>query len=167
VGRCAEGGRRPTGERRPKKPFPQGVHSGAGAGSCHGPNRGGHGRFGDPQAQEGQLLPGFPGAAPCQREGADCSDPRGLCARRVDALSRRPGEGHGHDRHLQEPGVAAVRGDRRARQRVPVASDRGQLALPVDRRDLCEGARGREDRVRCRDNRCRGQHRRSARGAGP
>jgi hypothetical protein len=30
VGRCAEGGRRPAGERRPMKPFPQGVHSGAG-----------------------------------------------------------------------------------------------------------------------------------------
>jgi hypothetical protein len=29
VGRCAEGGRRPPGERRPLQPFPQDVHSGA------------------------------------------------------------------------------------------------------------------------------------------
>jgi putative transposase len=32
---------------------------------------------------------------------------------------RRTGQAHGHDRHLQEPGLAAVQGDRRARRGLP------------------------------------------------
>ena len=48
----------------------------------------------------------------------------------------RPGQGDGHDRHLEEPGVAALRGDRRPRERVPQPAHRRRLALRVDRRHL-------------------------------
>ena len=60
----------------------------------------------------------------------------GVSTRSVDDL----GQGDGHDRHLQEPGVAALRGDRRPRQGVPQPADRRLLALRVDRRHLREGA---------------------------
>ena len=125
-----------------------------------------HRAGGDPEAAQGQLFPVVSRASPRRREGADRGHPGSLRARRLDALGRRSGQGDGHDRHLQEPGVAAVRGDRRARQGVPQPADRRQLALPVDRRHLREGARRRQDRLRCRDNRCRRQHGRPPRGAG-
>ena len=150
------------GERSPDATQPSQRLSRAGLGDARR-----HGRPGDPQAQEGQLLPGLPGAAAGQREGAHGGDPGSLRARRLDALGRRSRQGDGHDRHLQEPGVAAVRRDRRARAGLPQPADRGLVAVPVDRRHLREGAPGREDRLRCRDNRCRRQHRRPARGAGP
>jgi hypothetical protein len=65
-----------------------------------------------PKLRKGSYFPGFLEprrmAEKAHRGGAG-----GLRPRRLHALGRRPGLGHGHDRHLQEPGVAAVRGDRR------------------------------------------------------
>src|SRR5262249_46361689 len=87
---------------------------------------------------------------------------QGVSTRSVDG----PRQGDGDDGHLQEPSLASVRGHRRARARLPGAADRGLVAVSVDRRHLREGARGREDRVRCRDNSGCGEHRRPARGAG-
>ena len=72
-----------------------------------------HGRAEDPEAEEGELLPGLPGAAADGREGAGCGDPGGLHQGGVDPLGRRPGAGHGDVRHLQEPSLQAVRRDRR------------------------------------------------------
>jgi putative transposase len=40
-------------------------------------------------------------------------------------LGRRIGQGHGHERHLQEPGLSTVRGDRRAGEGLPRPPDRG------------------------------------------
>jgi hypothetical protein len=125
----------------------------------------GHGGAGDPEAAEGVLLPDLPGTAAGGGEGAGGRDPGGLRAGRLDALGGRAGEGDGDDGDLQEPGVPPVRGHRRAGQDLPGPSDRGQLAVPVDRRHLREGARVGEDRVRCRDNSGCGEHRRPARGA--
>ena len=118
------------------------------------------GRAAHPQAQEGQLLPGLPGAAAGGGEGADGGDPGGLRAGHLDPLGRRAGQGAGHGRHLQEPGQPPVRGDRRAGADLPRAADRGRLALSLDRRDLREGARGRAHRLGRGDHRRRGQHRR-------
>ena len=43
----------------------------------------------------------------------------------LDPLGRRVGQGDGDERYLQEPGIAALRGDRRAGQGVPRSVDRG------------------------------------------
>ena len=109
----------------------------------------------DPEAALGELLPRLPGAASDGREGPGRGDPGSLRPGRVDPLGRRAGEGHGHERDQQEPGLAAVRRDRRAGRGVPQSPDRGRLAVPVDRRDLREDARGRQDRLGGRDNRRR------------
>ena len=50
----------------------------------------------------------------------------------LDPLGRRSRQGHGHERHLQEPGLAAVRRDRRQGEGLPRSADRGRLAIPVD-----------------------------------
>src|SRR5436190_23984855 len=71
----------------------------------------GHGRAAYPEAAQGELFSGFPGAAPDGREGSRRSDPGGLRPRRIDPLSRRTGQGDGHDGHLEEPGQPAVRRD--------------------------------------------------------
>ena len=47
------------------------------------------------EAEEGELLPGLPGAAADGREGAGCGDPGGLHPGRVDPLGRRSGSGDG------------------------------------------------------------------------
>ena len=93
-----------------------------------------------PEASQEHVFPVVSRASPLRRQGHDRGDPGSLRARRLDALGRRSGQGDGHDRHLQEPGVAAVRGDRRPRQGVPQPADRRLLALRVDRRHLREGA---------------------------
>ena len=54
---------------------------------------------------------------------------------RLDPLGRRPGQGDGRHRHPEEPGLAPVRGHRRARPGLPLAADRGKLALSPARRD--------------------------------
>ena len=53
-------------------------------------------------------------------------NPRGLHPRR-----RRPGARHGSGGHLEEPGLAAVRGDRRAGAGVPEPATRRRLAVLV------------------------------------
>ena len=63
-----------------------------------------HGGAADPEIAQRQLLPRLLGAAPAGREGAHRGCSGSLCARRVDALGRRPGQSDGHDRHLQKPG---------------------------------------------------------------
>ena len=83
----------------------------------------------------------------------------GVSTRRVDDLV----QAMGLTRHLQEHGVEAVQGHRRAGAGVPRPADRRRLALPLARRDLPQGAPGREDRLRRRHNRHGGQHRRTAR----
>ena len=79
-----------------------------------GPDRPRH-----PQAAQGLLLPGLPRAAAHGREGAHGGDPGGLCPWDLDPGRGRPRQSHGRVRHLQEPGLAAVRGDRRAGERLP------------------------------------------------
>src|SRR5580692_12720784 len=70
-----------------------------------------HSRAAHPQAAQGQLLPGLPGAAPPGRKGARRGGAGGLCAWRLDPIGRRSHQSDGHDRHLQEPGQPVVRGD--------------------------------------------------------
>ena len=92
---------------------------------------------------EAQTAPGMPERAAHGAEarpmlaGAEASvwTERMSCRRRA-LPARRSGQGDGYDRHLQEPGVAALRGDRRPRQGVPQPADRRLLALRVDRRHL-------------------------------
>ena len=67
-----------------------------------------------PKLRKGSYFPGLSGAAPDGREGAGGGGPGSLHPGRLDPLGRRAGQGDGHERDLQEPGVAAVRGDRRA-----------------------------------------------------
>lgn len=45
------------------------------------------------------------------------------------------------ERCVQEPSVMAVRRAQRACGRVPEPPNRGQLVVPVDRRDVCEETR--------------------------
>ena len=66
-----------------------------------------------PKLRKGKLLPGLPGAAADGREGAGCGDPGGLHPGGVDPLGRRSGSGDGDVGRLQEPGLQAVRRDRR------------------------------------------------------
>ena len=119
-----------------------------------------------PKLRKGSYFPGFPGAPPDGREGSRRGNPGSVHPGRLDPLGGRAGQGDGHERDLQEPGLAAVRRDRRASQRVPGAPDRGRLAVSVDRCDLREGARSRADRLGRRNNRRRREHRRGTRSAG-
>ena len=120
-----------------------------------------------PEAPEGQLLPGLPASAAAGGEGADRGDPGGLHARGLDPRGRRPGQGDGRHGRLEEPGEPALRRDRRAGARPCLEpTDRGGVALSLDRRHLPEGARERADRLGGGDRRGRGQPRRPARGPG-
>ena len=125
-----------------------------------------HRRAAHPEAAQGQLLPGLSRAAANGGEGADRGDPGGLHPGHLDPLGRRPGQGDGDERHLQEPGQPAVRGDRRQGEGLPGPAARRRLALSVDRRDLREGPPERPHRLGRGDHRRRRQHRRPARGAG-
>jgi hypothetical protein len=83
----------------------------------------------------------------------------GVSTRSVDDL------GDGGRRRLQEPGQPSGRGDRRPGECLSWPSDRGGLAVPLDRCDLCEGTRSRADRLDGDDKCCRRQHRWPTRGA--
>jgi hypothetical protein len=72
-----------------------------------------------PKLRTGSYFPAVPGAPADGREGPGGGDPRGLRAGGVDPLGRRAGQGHGHDRDLEEPGQPAVRRDRRPGPCVP------------------------------------------------
>ena len=64
-----------------------------------------------PKLRKGSYFPGFLEPRP-GREGIGGGRSGSLRARRLDPLGRRPRQGDGHDRHLQEPGQPVVRGDR-------------------------------------------------------
>jgi Transposase, Mutator family len=96
---------------------------------------------------------------------SDRRDRRGL-----DPAGGRAGAGRGARGHLEEHGLRAVRGHRRAGGgRLPRPDPGGRAAVPVAGRHLPEGARGRADRLRRGHNRGRGRHRGAARdrGLGP
>lgn len=78
---------------------------------------------------------------------------------------RRPPGLRWHGRHLEEPGLQALSGDRRTRRRLPQSADRGRLALLVDRRDLPESASERADYLGRGDCRRWRQQRRSPQSA--
>ena len=80
------GGRGP--DRRRSRRCARRIVSPTATATATGPGRRGdrHGRAEDPEAEEGELLPGLPGAAADGREGAGCGDPGGLHPGRVDPL---------------------------------------------------------------------------------
>ena len=80
---------------------------------------GGGGRAQGAQGEGCELLPLAAGAQKAGRAGALCGGPGGLRARGLHAQGRRVGEGFGHDGHLQEPGVRALRGARRGGRALP------------------------------------------------
>ena len=106
----------------------------------------------DPQAAPGQLLPRVPRATAHRREGPHGRDPGSLCPGHLDPFGRRPGQGARHERGVQEPGEPAMRRTRRARRRLPEPTDRGRLAVPVDRRHLRQDTRGWTHRQRGGDS---------------
>src|SRR5690349_16667496 len=98
-----------------------------------------HAAAAHPQAPAGRLLPPVPRAAEGEREGAGRRHPGGLDRGRLDPAGGRPRPGHGPRGHLEEHGLEALQGHRRARDRLPGAAARGRVALPVAGRDLPEG----------------------------
>src|SRR3954453_6079270 len=82
-----------------------------------------HRRAAHPEAAQGLVLPRLPGAATARREGAHRRRAGGLHPGHLDPLRRRPRQGARHEWYLEEPGEPALRGDRRARERVPRPPD--------------------------------------------
>ncbi len=66
-----------------------------------------------------QLLPAVPGGAQDDGKGVGRRHPRGPDRRGVDAPGRRDRAGDGALRHLEEPGLETVQGNRRAREGLP------------------------------------------------
>ena len=108
--------------------------------------------------RKGSYFPAFLEARKTAEKALGRRRAGGLRPGRLDALGGRAGQGHGHERHFQEPGVQAVRRDRRAGQRLPGASDRGPLALSLARCDLRQGTPGRTHRLGRRHRRRRHQY---------
>src|SRR5687768_52701 len=75
--------------------------------------------------RKGRLFSVRSRAAPPGREGADRRRAGSVYPGDLDPLGRRSRQGYGHERHLQEPGQPSVPGDRRTREGVPRAADRG------------------------------------------
>ena len=71
-----------------------------------------HGRSSDSQAPTGQLLSRIPGTSADRRESSGRSDSGSLHPGCLHTIGRRTGAVDGDDRHLEEPGVPAVRRDR-------------------------------------------------------
>src|SRR6202020_2698875 len=90
----------------------------------------------DPEAAGRQLLPAVPGGAQDDGKGVGRRHPGGLDRRRVDAPGRRDRAGDGALRHLEEPGLETVQGNRRAREGLPRTAARRRLALSVAGCDL-------------------------------
>jgi hypothetical protein len=84
---------------------------------------------------------------------------QGISTRSVDDLVKALGR-------QQEPGLAAVRRDRRARQSLPGAADRGRVAVSLARCDLRQGALRPPHRLARGHRRGGGEYRWSTRGAG-
>src|SRR4051812_21205777 len=102
-----------------------------------------------------------------EKAGARGRHPGGLDRRGCGPARRRAGAGDGSGWHLEEHGLQALQGHRRARGRLPRPSAGGRVALPVARCDLPEGPRGRPDRLRRRHHRRGGERRGPARDRRP
>ncbi len=102
-----------------------------------------------PKLRRGSYFPAFSsrGEPPKKLLSSSC---KRRSFRAFDAFGRRARQGDGHDRHFEESGLAFVRRNRRARQRVSRPADRRRLAVPMDRRDICESAASRSHRFRRR-----------------
>ena len=118
-----------------------------------------------PRVRDGCYLPspararaGAP-SGPCSR-----SSRRRTCRGHVHPPGRRPRPGPGHRGHQQERGEPHLRGARRRGRGVPVParSRRGRCPVPLARRDVPQGPRGRTGRV---DGRARRDRRRAHRRA--
>lgn len=72
----------------------------------------------------------------------------------LDELGRRLDEVVRQDGRLQESGLVPVQRTRRVRRRLPQPTDRGGLAVPVERRDVGRGTRGWAHRERGRYSGC-------------
>src|ERR1019366_2350592 len=120
-----------------------------------------------PKLRTGSYFPGFLEPRRLAEKALTAVIQEGLHPRHLDPLGGRPGQGHGHERHLEESGLPALRADRRARPGLPVPADRGRLALRLGRRHLSEGPPGWAHRLCGCHRGGRRQHRRPARGAGP
>lgn len=77
-----------------------------------------------PKLRKGSYFPSFLEPRRTAEKALTAVIPGGLRPRYLDPLGRRPGQGDGHERHLQEPGVAAVRRDRREGEGLPRTADR-------------------------------------------
>src|SRR3954447_16380328 len=77
-----------------------------------------------PKLRKGSYFPAF-------------LEPRRTAEKALTAMIQ---EAYGRVRHVQEPSLAAVRGDRQTRERLSGQTHRGRLALPLDRRDVPEVA---------------------------
>ena len=66
-----------------------------------------------PKLRKGSYFPAFLEPRKKRRDGGREGPGRrgagGLRTGRLDALGRRTGQGHGHDRYLEKPSIAAVR----------------------------------------------------------
>jgi Transposase, Mutator family len=71
-----------------------------------------------PKLRKGSYFPGFLEPRRLAEKALTAGDPGGLHPGRLDALGRRAGPCDGHDRDFQEPGIAAVRRDRRQDRRL-------------------------------------------------
>ena len=132
------------------------------AGAAHWLSRPGLGEAGRngpaayPEASQGSHFPGF-------------LEPRRLAEKALTAViqeayvqASRPARSailsrRWAGRDIEEPGQSPVRRDRRQGEGFSRPSDRGRLAVSVDRRHLCEGARQRPHRLGGGDRRCRRQ----------
>jgi hypothetical protein len=65
-------------------------------------------RWAHPRAAQGELLPLLPGATPAGGEGPDGGNPGGQHPGNLHPFGGRSRPGHGDERHLQEPGLAAL-----------------------------------------------------------
>ena len=83
-----------------------------------------------PKLRKGSYFPSFLEPRRMAEKALTRGDPGGLCARRLDPLGRRPRPGDGRHGRLQEPGVAAVRGDRRHGSR-PSSTARSKATGPM------------------------------------
>src|SRR5689334_6148289 len=81
-----------------------------------------------PKLRKGSYFPGFLEPRRMAEKALTAVIQEALHPGRLGPLGGRAGQGHGHERHLREPGLAPVRGDRRAGLGLPRPADRGRLA---------------------------------------
>jgi hypothetical protein len=72
-----------------------------------------------PKLRKGSYFPGFLEPRRMAEKALTAGHPGGLYPGRFDAFRRRPCQSHGHERRVEEPGVAPVRRDRRTGQSFP------------------------------------------------